>query len=71
MYSMREGSASQSSTPISPAFLSLISTATVLLGGYFIQCVHVCMHSCVRLLATPWTVDRQALMCIGLSWQEY
>ena len=25
----------------------------------------------VRLSATPWTVARQAPLCMGLSWEEY
>ena len=36
--------------------------------------MHVCMlshFSCVRLFATPWTVDGQALLSMGFSRQEY
>ena len=31
----------------------------------------VCMLSCVKLLATPWTVAHQAPLCMGFSRQEY
>ena len=31
----------------------------------------MCVLSCVQLFATPWTVARQAPLCIGLSRQEY
>ena len=32
--------------------------------------MHVCMLSCVRLFATPWTVAHQAPLSIGFSRQE-
>ena len=31
----------------------------------------VCVLSCVRLLATLWTVDCQAPLSMEFSWQEY
>ena len=33
-----------------------------------LQCA---VFSCVRLFATPWTVDGQALLSMGFSRQEY
>ena len=37
------------------------------------RCVCVCVHalSCVQLFATPWTVDRQALLSMGFPRQKY
>ena len=38
-------------------------------------CVCVCRHACtlshIRLFATPWTIARQAPLCMGFSRQEY
>ena len=35
-------------------------------------CMYVLSHSsCVRLIATPWTVARQAPLSMGFSSQEY
>ena len=34
-------------------------------------CVHVCALSRVRLIAIPWTVARQAPLCMEFSRQEY
>ena len=35
-------------------------------------CIYVLSHSsCVRLVATPWTVARQAPLSMGFSSQEY
>ena len=34
-------------------------------------CVCVCMLSCVRLFATPWTVTLQAPLSVGFPRQEY
>ena len=33
--------------------------------------VKVRLHSCVQLLATPWTTAYQAPPSMGFSWQEY
>ena len=48
-----------------PAFnLSLYSWGNCIFGG-------VCMLSCVRLFAIPWTAARQAPLFMGFSRQEY
>ena len=39
--------------------------------GCKVVCVCVCMLSCVLLFATPWTVARQAPLCMGILRQEY
>ena len=36
-----------------------------------IVCVRACMFSCAQLLATPWTVARQAPLSMAFSRQEY
>ena len=36
-----------------------------------VDCMKVLVLSCVRLLATPWTIDRQAPHSMGFSRQEY
>ena len=65
----RIGDAIQPSHPLSspspPAFnLSLYSWGNCIFGG-------VCMLSCVRLFAVPWTGARQAPLFMGFSRQEY
>ena len=48
-----------------PAFnLSLYSWGNCIFGG-------VCMLSCVRLFAIPWTAARQAPLFMGFSRQKY
>ena len=55
----------------------IISPGLVGLLPLFLQCVtwswilSVCMLSCVRLLATPWTVAHQATLSMEFSRQEY
>ena len=34
-------------------------------------CTYLCMLSCVRLFAAPWTVAHQAPLSMGFSKQEY
>ena len=38
-------------------------------GFFDVMCV--CVLSCVRLFATPWTIARQALLSMEFSRQEY
>ena len=38
---------------------------------FILKCIWDLMFSHVWLFATPWTVDRQVPLSMGLSWQEY
>ena len=46
--------------------------STCLPRAYTLVCVtYGCMHSCVQLFATPWTVAHQASLSMEFPRQEY
>ena len=60
----------------SRASMALPSHPSVEQGGQALKtphqgCARVCVLSCVRLFATPWTIACQALLSMGFSRQEY
>ena len=42
-----------------------------ILWGQDPKCAVLRSFNCVQLFATPWTVDYQAPLSIGFSWEEY